>query len=226
MASSQGVAPEGFELKMRLDPKPGEDGVIRQGSPVTVEVDLCGSVVEPGKTAHFLFDFNDDDIAEIAGTGDACVQKHTYKAPADATKEVVLESNVCVTNGDPNVHNGSVYFSCRRVRVALAPATASCTSGLPEGCYQPVGFFGFLGWPGGTGPHFPIFAFGDAQCTQEDDEAPAPVVLACSEEAARALCGTEFVQGFGQFENGQIGFLCDPFPTLTTNGARGGVFKH
>ncbi len=205
MASSQGVAPEGFELKMRLNPKPGLDGVIREGSPVTVEVDLCGSEVEPGKTAHFLFDFNDDDVAEIAGTGDACVQKHTYRTPPGATEDVILESNVCVTNGDPNVHNGSTYFSCRKVRVGLprtpaAPAGITCENGAPAGCYPIDGVW--FSWAGGLGPHFPLVIYTNDKCQGEpEDVDELEVALACSPDQAEQVCD-------GDFE-GPIDFLND-----------------
>ncbi len=191
MASSQGLAPEGFKLAMKLDPKPGEDGIIRAGEPVTVEVDLCGSTADDGKTLHYLFDWDFNDLADVAGTGDDCVQKHTYRAPKDATKDVVLESNVCVTNGDPGVHNGSTYFSCRTIRVALQPRPQGVCAGafaVPEGCYAYQG--GTFGWEGGAGPYDAVAVFeGVGDCSGQAEIESGPYAAACSEAEAAQLCG-------------------------------------
>jgi hypothetical protein len=221
MASSQGLAPEGFELRMKLDPRPGEDGIIRDGSPVTVDIDLCGSTPDAGKTLHFLFDFDFNDLAEVVGTGDTCHQKHTYRVPKDATKDIVLESNVCVTNGDPGVHDGSTYFSCRVVRVALPKPTAnlSCETGAPAGCY-PFFLGGSLSWPGGTVADSGVFAFDNETCQGQGDPAPFRIVLACTEQQAVERCGTDLVTGF-PFQGDLFLVLCGPVgpPVLAKDSA-------
>ncbi len=211
MESSRGLAPEGFKLAMKVDPKPGLDGIIREGSPVTVEVDLCGSTPDAGKTLHFLYDWDFNDLAEVVGTGDACVQKHTYRVPKDATKDLVLESNVCVTNGDPGVHDGSTYFSCRVVRVAL-PKPASCSSGLAEGCqaFSSViegGIALSVEWPGGSGPYGLVLGYEDSSCGGTPLNG-TDVAVACSLAEAQALCENEDAELYGTFPGGQGLYFC------------------
>jgi hypothetical protein len=220
MSSSRGIAPEGFELRMKLDPRPGEDGIIRDGSPVTVDIDLCGSTPDAGKTLHFLFDLDFNDLAEVVGTGDTCHQKHTYRVPKDATKDVVLESNVCVTNGDPGVHDGSTYFSCRVVRVALPKGpSGSCGSnpGLPAGCQSGIydGDPFSIGWPGGTGPNNEVPGFDGTGCDDEDFISFADgVVFAKSQAEAECLCGEQASGPSDTDFSGYGVFFCGPPPSL------------
>lgn len=126
-ASSPGLAPEGFRTVIRVDPKPDVDGVIRGDSPLTVTFDACGSTADAGKTLHFLFDWNFDDVADVVGTGDACRQTHKYnvKAAADGKGEAILETNVCVVNANPGAHAPGTYYSCRTYRVGL-PRNRAC----------------------------------------------------------------------------------------------------
>ena len=216
MESSQGIAPAGFKFVSHLDPKPDEDGIVHGKSPITVDVDLCNSTVEPGKTAHFLFDWDFNNRPEIVGTGDACHQKHTYRLPADSDKGVTLESNVCVTNGDPTVHDGSTYFSCRTIRVQLPKTpefgivSANCATGAPAGCLPAEGGFSLL-WPGGLGPHGGVLAFGNPTCQGVGSPAPFPVALACDPFQAEEVCDGDF---FGPltFVNGDVALVaCGDF---------------
>lgn len=221
MESSQGVAPEGFKTAARVDPKPSEDGIIHAESPVSVEFDLCGSTVEPGKTAHYLFDWTYDHVVDVEGTGETCLQKHTFRTPADATGPVVIETNVCVTNGDPSVHDGSTYFSCRTYRVGLpAPgAKGSCVSGRPAGC-QPLSGGGVIGWDGGTGPHENVPLFAGDVCEGTSDPSPFPVVIACTLDEAQALCELSEppIVSFST-PDGQLVVLCEAQPTLKAGAA-------
>ncbi len=119
-AEGSAAAPEGFVPKFRVDPHPGDDGVIRGDDTVTVEFDLCGSSNVDGKT-HFLFDWTFDHVADVVGSDSACKQSHTYRARGDA-KEQTQRTNVCVTSGDPHGAAGDVFFSCRQYTVALRKA--------------------------------------------------------------------------------------------------------
>lgn len=114
---SSSTAPEGFLPKFRVDPNPGEDGVIRGDASLQVEFDLCGSSNTDGKT-HFLFDWNFDHVADVIGTDSACKQTHTYRVPAaDDGQEKTLRTNVCVTSGDPR--SADAFFSCRQYTIGL-----------------------------------------------------------------------------------------------------------
>jgi hypothetical protein len=127
---SAGNKPEGFQTVLRLDPKPGEDGVIRDDAPLKVRFDLCAT--QPGvdnKPLTFLYDFDSNGVADAVDSGDDCQREHVYRTNADPGKEVAIESNVCVVSGDPAAHGPNTYFSCRRVKLALkAPrvSTLSC----------------------------------------------------------------------------------------------------
>ncbi len=129
---SAATAPGGFVPKFRVDPHPGDDGVIRGDSSIQVEFDLCGSSNLDGKT-HFLFDWNFDHVADVIGTGSACKQTHTYRAPATAQGQAqkTLRTNVCVTSGDPRGAAGDVFFSCRQYTIGLtAPRQSNEICGI------------------------------------------------------------------------------------------------
>jgi hypothetical protein len=228
MESSQGLAPEGFKFAMKLDPRPSGDGIIHADSPIAVEVDLCGSTADPGRTLRFLFDWDFNHVPDIVGTGDACHQKHTYRVPKDATRDVVLETNVCVTNGDPNVHDGSTYFSCRTIRVGLPKSTTgNCVlgDGLPAGCQD--GFFGgvpfSIAWAGGRGPHDAVEGFDGFGCQPGDLQGLEDgVVFACSQAEAAELCGGLADGPGGTNFSGLQVFFCGG-PPLTTHDAQATV---
>jgi hypothetical protein len=227
MESSRGLAPEGFKTVIRANPKPSEDGVIHGDSPITVEYDACGSTVEPGKTAHFLYDFEFDHVPDVVGTGDACAQKHTYRIPKDATGAVVIETNVCVTNGDPNVHDGSTYFSCRTYRIGLPEPKAPCQSpdGVAPGCYLVEGIY--IDWPGGAGPYKAVEGFESPGCNEDSiGFSPFAPVLACSLDEAMSRCeGPAFDLGVDL--EGRSLYACgEPGPALAGGTATGGWRKH
>jgi hypothetical protein len=119
--TSSGAKPAGFEARLRVDPRPGDDGVIRGDSPLTVNFDLCGSTPGEGSALTYLFDFDFDDVADAVGTGDACQQHHKYNVHSvpNPGRNVSFRSNVCVVSGDPRNHGPNTYFSCRTFTVGL-----------------------------------------------------------------------------------------------------------
>lgn len=127
-ASRAVAAPEGFVPKFRVDPGPGDDGVIRGDETIEVEFDLCGSSNADGKT-HFLFDWSFDHVADVVGSGEACRQTHTYRVQASVQggKEQTLRTNVCVTSGDPRSGGPDVFFSCREYTIGLKAAPGQPT---------------------------------------------------------------------------------------------------
>ena len=61
--SSVGVPPAGFKMVVRVDPRPGADGVIRGASPLTVRFDLCGSTADADKSLFFVKELNPNGAA-------------------------------------------------------------------------------------------------------------------------------------------------------------------
>lgn len=122
-AETSGVKPDGFDASIRVDPKPGEDGVIRGDSPLELTVDMCHSTPGEGAPLTYLADWNFDSFADAAGTGDDCVFTHRFSVPAGATpSQRSLRANVCVVSGNPNFKGPNTYFSCRAIRLELVPA--------------------------------------------------------------------------------------------------------
>lgn len=121
-AESSGTKPPGFDMALRLEPKPGLDGVILGDSPLTVQIDVCHSAPGEGQSLTYLFDWDFDSLADVVATGDDCVQKHKFSVPAGASRaERSLKANVCVVSGNPNLHGPNTYFSCRTIRLELVP---------------------------------------------------------------------------------------------------------
>lgn len=203
MESSQGLAPAGFQMVSRVDPRAGEDGVIRAGAPVTVTFDLCGSTVNDGGHPWFLFDFDFNHVADVIGKTESCRQTHTYRIAPDAPADRSLGANFCFTNADPSGDGKCTYFSCRSVRIAL-PHFA----GAPAGCYTSATFS--FQWPGGVGPH-DFFVNDDRHCQTQEDKEAIPVVIALTEADARRLCGGPGIAGSDIRFGGGTSFGCiDP----------------
>jgi hypothetical protein len=167
-----------------VDPKAGEDGVIRAESPVTVTFDLCDSTVDDGGHPWFLFDFDFNHVPDVIGKSEACRQTHTYRIPFGAQPDLTLGANFCFTNADPSKAAKGTYFSCRSVQIALPGFR-----GAPAGCYFD-GFFSFT-WPGGVGPTSEVRFFENPTCTGPGETLnEGSVVVARSEREALRLCGT------------------------------------
>lgn len=116
---SSGTKPDGFETSVVSDPKRNEDGVIEATAPVTVEYDACRSRSGDGSPLRFSFDWDFDHVPDVVGTGDACLQKHTYRVdPFDEGRgDVTFRTNVCVAAAD--------YVSCREFTI-VTPRPAGC----------------------------------------------------------------------------------------------------
>lgn len=201
MESSLGLAPAGFKMISHIDPKAGEDGVIRAQSPVTVTFDLCNSTVDDGGHPWFLFDFDFDHVADVIGKADSCQQTHTYRIPLDATRDVRLAANVCFANADPSAHKPGTYFSCRSVEIGL-PLFA----GAPAGCYFTGTFY--FPWPGGVGPSPVTRLFGNPECAEPGDDANGILVVAPNESEAVRRCGTSAAFGVRTDFKGGDFFVC------------------
>ncbi|HET7294288.1 MAG TPA: hypothetical protein VFM88_17825 [Vicinamibacteria bacterium] len=134
LASASG-GPAGFFASFRVEPQPGTDGVIRGSSPLPVEFDLCRSRADAGKPLYFLFDWNFDHVADVIGTGDTCLQTHTFNAKD--SPDGTFEANVCLANGDPRAHSPNTYITCRsyEIRVTSFPQSncehSRCVQGGP-----------------------------------------------------------------------------------------------
>lgn len=138
------VKPEGFETVIFSDPKRDENGEIHGDSGLTVEYDACRSSAGDGHGLHYYFDWDFDHVANTWGTGDACLQKHTYRASADGSNgDERIRTNVCVTNGDLQRHDAATYVSCREFTIVLARTPVSSQ---PGPCTDPPvsDFFGSL----------------------------------------------------------------------------------
>lgn len=207
LEASQGLAPAGFRLVSHVDPRPGEDGVIRAESSVTVEVDMCQSMVEADRHAWFLFDFNFDHKAEVVGTSEACRQTRTYHV-ADTPAGRTIGANFCLANGNPRVPGAATYFSCRSFRVAV-PGLRPGPEGAPAGCYTFAEIDSFF-WPGGTGPFGPIDIHENTACEGAPSTVETTYVAARTEEEAAELCRTAEVQALPALFHGGTFFDCDP----------------
>jgi hypothetical protein len=201
MESSQGLAPAGFRMVSHVDPKAGEDGVIRAESPVTVTFDLCDSTVDDGGHPWFLFDFDFNHAPDVIGKVESCRQTHTYRIPLDAPRDLTLGANFCFTNADPSKGGKGTYFSCRSVQIALPHFP-----GAARGCYPIEG--GSFVWPGGVGPQDVEF-FEDKTCTGPDSNTFGPVAAARNEGDAKRLCGNPEVLEISRFGTGSL-FFCSP----------------
>jgi hypothetical protein len=139
MESSAGDPPLGFEPSFRVRPRPDEEGVVHGYSPLTVEFDMCKSKADEGKTLHFLFDWTFNHTPDVAGTGEACRQEHTYRLSRGSAFAQTFETNMCVVNGDPRgPDRPSLYFSCRSYRIALpAPPERKPTTACAGTVFDP-----------------------------------------------------------------------------------------
>ncbi len=203
MESSNGLAPAGFKMVSHVDPKAGEDGVIREGSPVTVTFDLCDSTVDDGGHPWFLFDFDFNHVPDVIGKTESCRQTHTYRIPVDATRDAIQGANFCFTNADPSKGLKGTYFSCRSVRIGLPDF-----KGAAAGCYFANPFW--FSWPGGTGPTNEVVLFDNPAC-QPPGEAleDQSYVVAPTAVDARQLCGQVVVETPFHIGDGTI-FQCGP----------------
>lgn len=134
-ATSLGEPPDGFRAFFLADPGPDAEGVIRGSSPLTVRFDLCRSRTAPDRQLSFRFDWDMNHVADVVGTGEACLQEHTYDARRvpDARGHVVLQSNVCVVSGDPRTpHDPGTYYSCRAFTLRLTVEKERGVSGFPH----------------------------------------------------------------------------------------------
>lgn len=108
-AESSGTKPRGFETFIVSDPKRDEDGVIVATSPLTVTYDACRSRSGDDSPLVFYFDWDFDHAADVSGTGEACLQRHTYR--------VSTRTNICVAT--------DTYVSCREFSIVV-PAEREC----------------------------------------------------------------------------------------------------
>lgn len=133
IVQSAAAKPDGFQASVFSDPRRDETGVIVGSSPITVEFDACRSTSGDGSPLYYYFDWEFDHRANVWGTGDACLQKHTFRAkPVDGARgDDTFRANVCVATGDLNRHDPATYVSCREFTIRV-PQVEACNGAQPD----------------------------------------------------------------------------------------------